>query len=96
MPVTFMDPRPPVGVGAKVAAPPTRTASPNGAVFGLLANGIPDSAAFLAAVAASTERHFPSAAFRSLEKARPHDRLTEQQLHVLTTECDLVIAAYGH
>jgi hypothetical protein len=96
MPVTFMDPRPPVGVGAAVVTPRARTASPNGAVFGLLANGFPDSAAFLTAVAASTERHFPSVAFRSVEKARPHDPLTEQQMKVLTTECDLVIAGYGH
>jgi hypothetical protein len=94
-----MDPRPPVGAGATVAAPRPRTAGPNGpngAVFGLLANGFPDSAVFLAEVAATTARRFPSAAFRSVDKARPHDPLTEQQVKVLTTECDLVIAAYGH
>jgi hypothetical protein len=96
MPVTFMDPRPPVGAGATVAAPRSRTASADGAVFGLLANGFPDSAVFLGEVAASTARRFPSAGFRSVEKARPHDPLTEQQVNVLTTECDLVIAAYGH
>jgi hypothetical protein len=96
MPVTFMDPRPPVGVDATVASPRARRASPDGAVFGLLANGFPDSAAFLEEVAASTARSFPSAAFVPVEKERPHDPLTDEQVKMLTTECDAVIAAYGH
>jgi hypothetical protein len=96
MAVKFMDPRPPVGVDADVARPQPWTGEGNRAVFGLLANGFPDSAAFLAGVAGSVARRFPAAGFRTVEKARPQDPLTDEQLNVLTAECDLVIAAYGH
>jgi hypothetical protein len=91
-----MDPRPPIGGEAKVVSPQPWRGDANDAVFGLLANGFPDSAAFLAEVAAWVSRSYPAAAFRTVEKARPHDPLNDEQLKVLTGECDLVIAAYGH
>ncbi len=96
MPVTFMDPRPRIDVVPDVAAPQLATKGAEGAVFGLLANGFPDSAAFLTEVAAAVASRLPAATFRSVEKSRPSDVLTEQQLEVLRSECDAVIAAYGH
>jgi hypothetical protein len=96
MPITFMDPRPPVAGSATEPVPRLWSGDANDAVFGLLANGFPDSGAFLAAVGASVARRFPAATFRPVEKTRPHEALTAEQLQVLTAECDLVIAAYGH
>jgi hypothetical protein len=91
-----MDPRPLVRLDATVLQAPAWRGEVDGAVFGLLANGFPDSDTFLAAVSSWLECRFPGAAFRTVKKARPHDPLTDEQLHLLTEECDAVIAAYGH
>jgi hypothetical protein len=66
------------------------------ATFGMLANGFPDSGAFLGALSDRIAEVHPGSKFRHVEKARPPDALTADQLQVLTGECDLVIAAYGH
>jgi hypothetical protein len=62
----------------------------------MLANGFPDSGAFLHALAASIAVLHPGSRFRFLEKSRPPDTLNDDQLQVLTGECDVVVAAYGH
>jgi hypothetical protein len=96
VPVTFLDPRPPISVAASVAAPAAFTGPAGRARFGLLANGFPDSGAFLHELAASIGVLHPGSSFRFVEKARPPDALSDDQLQVLTGECDLVVAAYGH
>lgn len=62
----------------------------------MLANGFPDSGEFLRAVAASIAVLHPGSSFRHVAKVRPPDALTDDQLEVLTGECDVVVAAYGH
>jgi hypothetical protein len=96
MPVIFYDPRPPIAGAASVAEPGAFAGPANRARFGLLANGFPDSGAFLRALEASIAAMHPGSRFRHVEKARPPDALTTEQLGVLTGECDVVIAAYGH
>jgi hypothetical protein len=96
MPVVFHDPRPPIAEVASLAGPEPFAGMAARARFGMLANGFPDSGAFLLAVEASIAAMHPGASFRHVEKARPPDALTTEQLEVLTGECDLVIAAYGH
>jgi hypothetical protein len=95
MPVTFYDPRPDIASSEAVAAPEPFAGTASGARFGMLANGFPDSGAFLRAVSASIAALHPGARFRHVEKDRPPDALTEEQLGDLGA-CDVVIAAYGH
>ena len=96
MPLVFLDPRPDIAPAAAVAGPAPFAGPAGQATFGMLANGFPDSGAFLRAVAASIAELHPGSSFRHVEKARPPDALTDDQLEVLTSTCDLVIAAYGH
>jgi hypothetical protein len=96
MPVVFIDPRPDVAATAEVAGPIPWNRPAQDATFGMLANGFPDSGAFLRAVSERITEVHPGSRFRHVEKARPPDALTDDQLQVLTDECDLVIAAYGH
>jgi hypothetical protein len=95
MPVVFLDPRPDIAPALAVAAPAPFAGPASRATFGMLANGFPDSGAFLRALAASIASLHPGAGFRHVEKARPPDALTATQLGELGG-CDLVIAAYGH
>jgi hypothetical protein len=95
MPVIFYDPRPPIFEMAAVAGPVPFGGTAEQARFGMLANGFPDSGAFLRAVSSSITAFHPGARFRHVEKARPPDALTEEQLGDLG-DCDVVIAAYGH
>jgi hypothetical protein len=61
----------------------------------LLANGFPDSVAFLDALAAGLSSLRPDLTFVAVAKARPPDPLDDGQVDALTA-CDAVIAAYGH
>jgi hypothetical protein len=95
MPVVFVDPRPPAlptvePYGLRLAAH-----DPGAPVLGLLANGFPDSEAFLAAVGDALARTVPGAQFRAVTKPSPPTPLTDEQLAVLVA-CDGVVAAYGH
>jgi hypothetical protein len=96
MPVVFIDPRPDVAATVEAAGPIPWNRPAEDATFGMLANGFPDSGAFLRAVSDRIAEVHPGSRFRHVEKARPPDALTDDQLQVLTSECDLVIAAYGH
>ena len=50
------------------------------ATFGMLANGFPDSGAFLRALSDRIAEVHPGSKFRHVEKARPPDALTDDQL----------------
>lgn len=93
--IEFLDPRPPsaVTIDTFVARPVDRHGAPR--VIGMLANGFPDSEAFLRHLAAAMHEGGPPTEFRFVTKARPPDALTDEQLALLTT-CDSVVAAYGH
>ena len=88
-------PRPAVAASAEVARPAPFAGPAGAATFGMLANGFPDSGAFLQAVSSSIAARHPGARFLHIEKDRPPDALTDAQLGELG-RCDLVIAAYGH
>lgn len=94
----YLDPRPAVvdtgrrydltfDIGSRPASPTPR--------IGLLANGFPDSAAFLDGVAATLREHHGDIDVESVEKASPPVALTDEQRARLA-RCDAVIAAYGH
>ncbi len=94
MAIRFFDPRPPTSEsrdGYAVAAPRGQARR-----IGLLANGFPDSMAFLDAVARSFTSAAPDTRFVRVEKLSPPTPLTAEQVRMLTDDCDGVIAAYGH
>lgn len=96
MPVWFHDPRPPI-VEAEQSFERLRLRSiPDSPTIGLLANGFPDSAQFLDAVAQQISAMIDGVVFERVTKVSPPTPLTEAQLTLLTTTCDAVVAAYGH
>ncbi|HUP73247.1 MAG TPA: hypothetical protein VM282_09375 [Acidimicrobiales bacterium] len=96
MPVSFHDPRPPIVEAAQsFERLPLRTI-PRAPTIGLLANGFPDSAQFLDAVARQISAVVDGVAFERVAKVSPPTPLTAAQLTRLTTTCHAVIAAYGH
>ncbi len=64
--------------------------------IGLLANGFPDSAEFLAALEETLHAALPSATFRHYNKGNPSIPATESLLTTISTECQAVASAYGH
>jgi len=96
MPVSFVDPRPPVVEAAQSFEHLKLRSIPQAPTIGLLANGFPDSAPFLDAIAQQISILIDSATFERITKVSPPTPLTESQLSVLTTTCHAVIAAYGH
>jgi hypothetical protein len=96
MPVSFLDPRPPIVEGEQsFERLPLRTI-PHSPTVGLLANGFPDSAQFLDAVAQQISARVDGVTFERVTKVSPPTPLTAAQLTLLTTTCDAVVAAYGH
>jgi hypothetical protein len=96
MPVSFLDPRPPVVEAAHSYAQMQLRSIPRRPTIGLLANGFPDSAEFLIAVAQQIAARIDGVKFERITKVSPPTPLTASQLTRLTTTCDAVIAAYGH
>jgi len=94
MTLEFLDPR------AQRAAPPEAYALGHpldGAVtIGLLANGFPDSVAFLDAVADALGARLPAASFRRYDKGNPSIPASADLLTRIADECDVVASAYGH
>jgi hypothetical protein len=94
LPIHFFDPR------APRAAPPEPyrlRADLDGAVtIGLLANGFPDSVAFLDAVESALAAALPTASFRRYDKGNPSIPASEALLERITAECTVVASAYGH
>ena len=96
MPVSFHDPRPPIVEAAQsFERLPLRTI-PRAPTIGLLANGFPDSAQFLDAVALHISAAVEGVGFERVTKVSPPTPLTAAQVTLLTTTCDAVVAAYGH
>ncbi len=94
MAIRFFDPRPPTPESRDSYA----VEVPRGQArrIGLLANGFPDSMAFLDAVARALASAAPDTRFVRVEKMSPPTPLTAEQVRMLTDDCDGVIAAYGH
>ena len=96
MPVSFHDPRPPIVEAEQSFERLPLRSIPRSPTVGLLANGFPDSAQFLEAVAQQISARIVGATFECVTKVSPPTPLTEAQLTLLTTTCDAVVAAYGH
>ena len=96
MPVSFLDPRPPIAESAQKFEDLNLRAIPRAPIIGLLANGFPDSAQFLDALARRLSTMIDDVTFERVVKVSPPTPLTAAQLALLTTTCDAVIAAYGH
>jgi hypothetical protein len=63
---------------------------------GLLANGFPDSAVFLEAVAAALAAALPGAEFKHYAKANASIPASDETLELIVSECGAVVSAYGH
>jgi hypothetical protein len=96
MPVSFHDPRPLIVEAAHSFERLPLRSIPSSPTIGLLANGFPDSAQFLNAVAQQIATRIDGVTFERVTKVSPPTPLTESQLTLLTTTCDAVVAAYGH
>ena len=66
------------------------------ATVGLLANGFPDSENFLTHIADVLQEQQPTIAIRRFNKGNPSIPASEKILHEITSECQVVITAYGH
>jgi hypothetical protein len=64
--------------------------------LGLLANGFPDSAAFLDAVESVLAARLPSARFKRYDKGNPSVPANAALLDLIAGECTAVASAYGH
>jgi hypothetical protein len=95
MSVTFVDPR--AEPGAPVE-PYTLQADLEsaGLTIGLLANGFPDSVAFLDQIEAVLRDALPGAAFRRWNKGDASSVASSQMLQEIVDSCRAAVAAYGH
>ena len=96
MTVSFLDPRTPIVEAEHSFERLPLRSIPSSPTIGLLANGFPDSAQFLNAVAQQISTRIDGVVFERVTKVSPPTPLTESQLSLLTTNCDAVVAAYGH
>lgn len=91
----FLDPRADVAAAVEpyeavadwTGGPPT---------IGLLANGFPDSVAFLVEVGEAIRRRLPDAVLRSWNKGNASAPASDQLLDGIAAEVRAVVAAYGH
>lgn len=94
MSIEYLDPR------ATRLAPPSpyalRARFDGAVTIGLLANGFPDSVAFLDAVEQALATRLPTAGFRRYDKGNPSIPATPALLDRIVAECDVVASAYGH
>jgi hypothetical protein len=93
--VQFLDPR----AGIAAAAEPYELAadwSGGPPTIGLLANGFPDSVAFLAQVGEAIRRRVPDVVLHSWDKGNASAPASDQLLDGIAAEVQAVVAAYGH
>ena len=64
--------------------------------IGLLANGFPDSVAFLRRVEEALATHLPFATFHHFDKGDASSVVSDTMLDSIVSECRAVVAAYGH
>lgn len=64
--------------------------------IGLLANGFPDSVAFLDHVETALGQRLPEVRFARYDKGNASIVAPDAMLDEITERCDAVVAAYGH
>lgn len=67
-----------------------------GSTIGLMANGFPDSVAFLECVAAALSDELDSASFVRFDKGNASMAAPIEMLDEAAERCDVIVAAYGH
>ena len=95
MSITFADPR---AEPSAPVEPYTLHADLDqaGLTIGLLANGFPDSVAFLDQVQAAMAEMLPHAGFKRWDKGNASAVASPEMLAEITGSCHAVVAAYGH
>jgi hypothetical protein len=94
--VSFVDPRSVAGDDLRSFDDLPRRPIPERPTIGLLANGFPDSANFLDALAEQIAELTAGVSFERVTKVSPPTPLTDEQIGRLTSTCHAVLAAYGH
>lgn len=95
MSITFVDPR--AEPGAAVEPYELRAdLETEGLTIGLLANGFPDSVAFLDQVQVALAQALPRAAFKRWDKGNASTVASTAMLAEMEASCHAVVAAYGH
>ena len=93
--IEFVDPR--AEPGAPVEPYTLGLSDTDGPLtVGLLANGFPDSVAFLDHVEQSLAATLPAASFRRFDKGNASAVISDEMLDDVVAECQAVVAAYGH
>ena len=93
--VTFHDPR--ANPGAPVEPYElTIDASANPITVGLVANGFPDSEAFLDQIEKAMAITMPNASFLRWNKRNASSIISDEMLDDVVESTDAVVAAYGH
>lgn len=64
--------------------------------IGLLANGFPDSVAFLDHVEKALASALPAASFLRYDKGNASSVISDEMLEDVVAGCEAVVAAYGH
>jgi hypothetical protein len=92
--IEYLDPRAEPGLPVE---PFDLSADLDGPVaIGLLANGFPDSVAFLEHVEEALRARLPDARFHHYNKGDASSVVSDQLLDTIVGECRAVVAAYGH
>jgi hypothetical protein len=93
--IEFHDPRAPTEVATSPYTLGIDLDSSRGVTVGFLANGFPDSVAFLEAVA-DTLRERTGVAIRHWNKGNASVSVSPAMLEEIKASCQAVVAAYGH
>ena len=93
MPVTFLDPTAESGLEVEPYELFADTSAP--ITVGLLSNAFPDGTEFMHKLEAELADIMPQASFRHYQKPTVA-AVTEDLIPVITEECDVVLAAWGH
>lgn len=95
MAVTYVDPR---AETATPVEPYELSVDLHGGpvTIGLLANGFPDSVAFLDLVGAALREALPDVSLRRYDKGDASTIASDEMLATIEAECGAVVAAYGH
>ena len=93
MPVTFLEPTAERGIAVEPYELFADTSGP--LTVGLVSNAFPDGTEFMHKLEAELANAMPQATFHHYQKPNVAP-VTDEQVAVITEECDVVLAAWGH
>lgn len=94
MPISYHDPRGETRVEPEAYV--CRHDLAGSPIIGLLANGFPDSVAFLDAVEGALATALPQASFKRYQKPGASAPANAPMVETIAAECDALVTAYGH